>query len=107
MHPPAVHVGPGLDVVERVCDPVQRLEEVVVEDVLCVPADPQLHGGVVGGGVHRLHGGYSGHGLVLLDVPATEQELPVQVRSRKITVFFRRFLQEENLRSAGIKTGNN
>ena len=59
------------------------MEKIVVEDVLGVCAHAELQGLVAPGRrVHRFDRRHRRHRLVLLDVPAPEQELAVQVRPR-------------------------
>ena len=52
---PPVHVGPRFDVVQGVGNPVQIVKKLVVEDVLRLGAYAELHGRVVGAGVHGFH----------------------------------------------------
>ena len=68
VHTSSVHVGPRLHVIQRIGHAIERLKEAVVVNVLRLGANPQLHGLVLGLGVHSLDSSHNSHRLVLVDV---------------------------------------
>ena len=74
-----VHVGPGLHIVQRIGNSIEGLKELVIVDVLRLGTNSQLHGLVLGLGVHCLDCCHCCNRLVLVDVPGPEEELPVEV----------------------------
>ena len=80
---PSIHIGTRFDVIQGIRHAIQIIEKLVIEHILRLTPHPQLHGSVVGVGVHRLDSLHGCLGLVLLDVSVAEQELAIQIWSEK------------------------
>mmetsp|Transcript_6463 Transcript_6463/g.19123 ORF Transcript_6463/g.19123 Transcript_6463/m.19123 type:complete len:555 (+) Transcript_6463:1017-2681(+) len=79
-HAAGVHVDPRLDVVQGVDDGVQAHPKRVIERVLGVHSDPDLHRGHLERTVHGLGCSRGRQRLWLPDITLSKKKLPVQVR---------------------------